>query len=175
MALDLDLVSKMVLACLAEDAREKDRRAMPGLPELQRWTGRGSTVVMTSIRRLQDVELIAQLEYGRLGHRAVYLVLPHGCRAGCHPEIAFDRPEPKATGRPKASTPKDTKMLSVTRKVAFGQPLQNDELLSAQTESPPELLPPELPTSGDVGASEVAESLTRAREHGNFDFEQTGS
>ena len=74
---------RLVLQNLAYDAG-KDGQSAPGMDNLKRWVGRSeSTIYAATKALLQAVDnvrppLLKQVQEGRPGYRAEYLVLPYG-------------------------------------------------------------------------------------------------
>jgi hypothetical protein len=77
---------KLLLLCLAEDSRNDERHASPGLDVAMRWTMLSRSRVFEALRSLEELRLVEQI--GRAhgtnkgkdaGRRATFVVFPDGC------------------------------------------------------------------------------------------------
>lgn len=86
---DLPQGRKLVLMAIADSADEHTLESAPGLPKLRAWSGLTKGPTLANVKALEDAGLVARVEAGRLGRRAVYRVFPAGVPAIPHPsEVA---------------------------------------------------------------------------------------
>ncbi len=71
---------KLVLLCLAEDARDPGSRlCSPGTAAMMRWSGLSRSRLFVALKELQGLRLLIVHEAGHRGRHTRYQVLPEGC------------------------------------------------------------------------------------------------
>lgn len=72
--------SKLLLLCMAENARDDRRRiASPGHGEMRLWTGLKDSQLYNTMQPLYETRLLRQHRRGQKHVRAEYVVFPDGC------------------------------------------------------------------------------------------------
>jgi hypothetical protein len=107
--LQLPASTKLALMAFADSADRHTHIALPGLDQVQTWSGLGRSRAAEVVSDLVDLGLLKKHRSGHRGRRAEYVVFPEGCcdEHRREPEEASDVADPieeKGSGEPDSSS-----------------------------------------------------------------------